>query len=114
MKLEEFYHEFHIWVVTRGPRYIAGILFLLAGIWLIKFLRARIRARMSKREVHSSLQPFLLSLAITSLYVLLIVSVMNILGFEMTIFATIIGAFSVAAGLALSGTFQNFAGGVLI
>ena len=39
---------------------------------------------------------------------------MNIIGFELTIFTTIIGAFSVAAGLALSGTFQNFAGGVLI
>ena len=39
---------------------------------------------------------------------------MNIIGFKLTIFTTIIGAFSVAAGLALSGTFQNFAGGVLI
>jgi small conductance mechanosensitive channel len=39
---------------------------------------------------------------------------MNIIGFQLTIFTTIIGAFSVAAGLALSGTFQNFAGGVLI
>jgi small conductance mechanosensitive channel len=39
---------------------------------------------------------------------------MNVIGWEMTIFTTIIGAFSVAAGLALSGTFQNFAGGVLI
>ena len=69
---------------------------------------------MSNRKVHSSLQPFFLSLSITALYVLLIITVMNIIGFELTIFTTIIGAFSVAAGLALSGTFQNFAGGVLI
>lgn len=69
---------------------------------------------MLQREVHSSLQPFLLSLTITSLYILLIISVINIFGFQLTIFTTIIGAFSVAAGLALSGTFQNFAGGVLI
>jgi len=39
---------------------------------------------------------------------------MQLVGFQLTIFTTIIGAFSVAAGLALSGTFQNFAGGVLI
>jgi len=32
----------------------------------------------------------------------------------MTLFAALIGAFGVAAGLALSGTFQNFASGVLI
>jgi small conductance mechanosensitive channel len=114
MKIEEFYNEFHVWVVTRGPRYVGGIIFFLIGLWLIRFLRSRIRSRMSKKQVHSSLQPFLLSLSITSLYVLLIISAMNIIGFELTIFTTIIGAFSVAAGLALSGTFQNFAGGVLI
>jgi small conductance mechanosensitive channel len=39
---------------------------------------------------------------------------MEIIGLHITVFTTIIGAFSVAAGLALSGTFQNFAGGVLI
>src|SRR6185312_5183593 len=33
---------------------------------------------------------------------------------EMTLFATVVGAFGVAAGLALSGTLQNFASGILI
>ncbi len=114
MRLEEFYKELHVWVLTRGPKYLAGLLFFFIGLWVIRFLRVRLRQRMTKRQVHSSLQPFLLSLSITSLYVLLIITAMNIIGFELTIFTTIIGAFSVAAGLALSGTFQNFAGGVLI
>jgi small conductance mechanosensitive channel len=39
---------------------------------------------------------------------------MQVLGIQMTIFAALIGALGVAAGLALSGTFQNFASGVLI
>ncbi|MGZ4008061.1 MAG: mechanosensitive ion channel family protein [Mucilaginibacter sp.] len=69
---------------------------------------------MSRNKIHSSLQPFFLSLTITGLYVLLVITVMQIIGLELTVFTTIIGAFSVAAGLALSGTFQNFAGGVLI
>jgi small conductance mechanosensitive channel len=114
MKVEEFYNELHVWVLTRGPKYLAGLLFFFIGLWVIRFLRLRLRQRMARRQIHSSLQPFLLSLSITSLYVLLIISAMNIIGFELTIFTTIIGAFSVAAGLALSGTFQNFAGGVLI
>jgi small conductance mechanosensitive channel len=114
MKVEEFYQELHKWIVTRGPSYVFGLVVFAIGLWVIRFLRSRLRDRMSKRKVHSSLQPFFLSLTITSLYVLLIISVMNIIGFELTIFTTIIGAFSVAAGLALSGTFQNFAGGVLI
>ncbi|MEB0260484.1 MULTISPECIES: mechanosensitive ion channel family protein [unclassified Mucilaginibacter] len=69
---------------------------------------------MSKREVHSSLQPFFLSLSITALYAVLIISVFNIIGFQLTFISTVIGALGVAAGLALSGTLQNFAGGVLI
>lgn len=114
MRIEEFYNEFHIWLINRGPIYVAGIIYFFIGLWFIRFLRSRMRDRMAKKHVHSSLQPFLLSLVITSLYILLIISVMNIIGFQLTIFTTIIGAFSVAAGLALSGTFQNFAGGVLI
>jgi len=114
MKLEEFYHQFHIWLVTRGPNYVAGILIFLTGIWFIRHLKSRIRMRMSKQQVHSTLQPFFLSLTITALYVLLTLSVFNIIGFELTFLSAIIASFGVAAGLALSGTFQNFAGGVLI
>ena len=114
MKAGEFYNQFHNWVLTQSPKYVFGVIILLIGLWLIRFLRSRLKQRMSRRKVHSSLQPFILSLTITILYVLLVISVMNIIGFELTIFTTIIGAFSVAAGLALSGTFQNFAGGVLI
>jgi small conductance mechanosensitive channel len=114
MKLDEFYKEFHTWLIHRGPNYLGGIIIFFIGIWFIKWLRNRLRTRMARRGIHSSLQPFFLSLTITAMYVLLVIWVMNIIGWEMTIFTTIIGAFSVAAGLALSGTFQNFAGGVLI
>jgi len=114
MKVEEFYHQFHLWLISRGPIYVGGIIIFFIGLWVIKFIRTRMRNRMIRRGIHSSLQPFFLSLTITALYVLLVIGVMNIIGWQMTIFTTIIGAFSVAAGLALSGTFQNFAGGVLI
>jgi len=114
MELKEFYHNFHVWLVNNGPRYIVGILLLIAGLWFIRFLRSHLSSRMSKKNVHSSLQPFFLSLAITVLYVLLIISVLGVFGYPITIFATLVGAMGVAAGLALSGTLQNFAGGVLI
>jgi small conductance mechanosensitive channel len=114
MKLEKLYDRVYNWSLTHGPDLLFGIVIFFIGLWFIKFLRVRIRDRMSKRKVHSSLQPFFLSLSITALYVLLIITVMEIVGLHITVFTTIIGAFSVAAGLALSGTFQNFAGGVLI
>ena len=114
MKLEKFYDQASQWVLINGSKLLIGIIILLVGLKLIKLFTVRIRARMSKREVHSSLQPFFLSLTITALYVLLIILVLNILGYPFSAFSTILGGFTVAVGLALSGTFQNFAGGVLI
>lgn len=114
MKLEKFYDKAYDWVFTHGPNIIVGFIILFVGLWLIRVLKTRIRAQMSKKEIHSSLQPFFLSLSITGLNILLVVVVMQIMGIGISLFTTILGAFTVAAGLALSGTFQNFAGGILI
>jgi small conductance mechanosensitive channel len=114
MKLQKYYDQAYDYLLVNGTRVIAAILILLIGLKLIRYVRARLINRMKKRGVHSSLQPFFLSLSITALYALLVILVMNVIGWPLTVFTTILGAFSVAAGLALSGTFQNFAGGVLI
>jgi small conductance mechanosensitive channel len=114
MRLDKLYDKAYDWVFTHGPNLFFGLILLVIGLRLIKFIRSRLRDRMSRNKIHSSLQPFFLSLSITALHILLIVTVMEIIGLQMTIFTTVIGAFSVAAGLALSGTLQNFAGGVLI
>lgn len=114
MELKEFYHDAHVWLVNNGPGFIVGILIFFVGLWFIKFLRSLLTKRMHKHAVHSSLQPFFLSLSITALYVLLGISTLSVMGYPITIFATLVGALGVAAGLALSGTLQNFAGGVLI
>ncbi|MGN6178426.1 MAG: mechanosensitive ion channel family protein [Mucilaginibacter sp.] len=108
------YDEALDWMFRIGPQIIFGLILLLLGLWLIRFLSKRLRAQMVKKKVHSSLQPFIISLTVTALYILLIILVMTIMGFQLTIFGTLIGAFGVAGGLALSGTLQNFAGGVLI
>lgn len=114
MRPEEFYHQFHIWLVANGQNYIFGLFIFIVGFWVIRLIKRRMRERMARNSVNSALRPFFQSLTVTALYVILILSVFKIIGFELTVFSTIIGAFGVAIGLALSGTFQNFAGGVLI
>ncbi len=69
---------------------------------------------MQQKAIDNTAKPFLLSLAGVALRVLLILGVMQVVGIEMTLFATLVGAFGVAAGLALSGTLQNFASGIII
>ena len=113
-RLENYYNLVYDWLLLNGTRLIGGFILLIIGLKVIKFLRLRLRSRMDKRQVHSSLQQFFLSLSITSLYALLGLLVTTTVGVPLAAFTTIIGGFSVAVGLALSGTFQNFAGGVLI
>jgi small conductance mechanosensitive channel len=114
MELKEFYHKFHVWAVENGPTAVTGLLLFFVGLWFISTLRKRITRHIRSTAVHSALQPFFLSLTVAALYSALIFTVLNLIGFQLTFMSTIIGAFGVAAGLALSGTLQNFAGGVLI
>jgi len=119
MKLEEldlhaFYLETYHWLLVHGTMFVLSLLLLVIGLRLIKFVGNRLRNRMSRQMVHSSLQPFFLSVSLTALYILLFVSVLAINKIDIINVSTILGGATVAIGLALSGTFQNFAGGVLI
>lgn len=67
-----------------------------------------------KRKLDRSLMSFVLSLIRIVLYFILIVTVVGILGIETSSFLALFASAGVAVGLALSGTLQNFAGGVLI
>jgi small-conductance mechanosensitive channel len=67
-----------------------------------------------KRNLDRSLATFILSLISIVLYFILIVTVIGILGVETSSFLALFASAGVAVGLALSGTLQNFAGGVLI
>ncbi|RZL41517.1 MAG: mechanosensitive ion channel family protein, partial [Pedobacter sp.] len=91
-----------------------GLIVLFVGFWLIRLVTKWIGGRMQKRNVDATAKPFLISLLGVVLRILLILAVMQILGMEMTLFTALVGAFGVAAGLALSGTLQNFASGIII
>jgi small conductance mechanosensitive channel len=114
MDIHIVYNKAFNWLLDHGPKLIFGIIVFFIGLWVIKVLKNTLKHRMSRKQVHSSLQPFFLSLSITALYIVLIVLVLGIIGIQPTFFTTIVGAATVAAGLALSGTLQNFAGGIMI
>src|ERR1700741_3092887 len=95
------------WLLDHGTPLLISLLVLYIGLKIIKVIGNRLRNRMSRIKVHSSLQPFFLSLAITALYCALILAVFNINGYELSAFTSILGGATVAIGLALSGTFQN-------
>jgi small conductance mechanosensitive channel len=114
INVEKIYDRVFDWVLTYGPKILLGIIVLIVGLWVIRLLLKWAQSGMHKKDVDPSVKPFLLSLIGVALRVLLLLGVMQIIGVQMTLFAAIIGAFGVAAGLALSGTLQNFASGILI
>ncbi|MCE6990137.1 mechanosensitive ion channel family protein [Dyadobacter sp. CY323] len=114
MKLSQFYNQVYAWMLRTGPSFLLGAGVLIIGFWLIRILSRYMHAHMFRKKIDPSLTPFLLSLTITTLRILLLISVMQIVGIQMTVFAALVGAIGVAAGLALSGTLQNFTSGVLI
>jgi small conductance mechanosensitive channel len=100
--------------VSYGPKLIGAIVVLLIGLWVINMIVKATDRLMKKRKMDESLKPFLRGMINVVLKVLLVVSVMGMVGIEMTSFIAILGAAGLAVGMALSGTLQNFAGGVII
>lgn len=86
----------------------------LLGKFLIKRLYKWLRKVLIHKGTDASLTSFVLSLVKITLFFILIISVIGILGLETSSFMALFASAGVAVGLALSGTLQNFAGGVLI
>lgn len=93
---------------------VIAIVVFYVGKYIIKKLYSFVVNILNKRNVDPSLGTFIMSLVRIVLYFILIVTVIGILGLETSSFLALFASAGVAIGMALSGTLQNFAGGVLI
>ena len=101
-------------VKAYAPKALMALVVLILGLWVIGMITKAMVRVMRKREVDPSLIPFLKVLTSTLLKVMLVISVIQMVGVETTSFIAVLGAAGLAVGMALSGTLQNFAGGVMI
>ncbi|MCM1336953.1 MAG: mechanosensitive ion channel [Candidatus Amulumruptor caecigallinarius] len=101
-------------MVSFAIHLVAAILVFYIGRFIIKWLYGLVRKVMLHRHVDRSLSTFVLSMVKMLLYFILVVTVIGILGIETSSFLALFASAGVAVGMALSGTLQNFAGGVLI
>ena len=101
-------------VMTYSPKIVYALITLIIGLWVVRMITNAVSKVMVKRNIDASLAPFLMSLINTLLKIMVIITVMTMLGIQMTSFIAILGAAGFAIGMALSGTLQNFAGGVMI
>ena len=96
------------------PRLLAAILIIWIGFKLIKLLKRSLIHILERRNAERSIQSFLSSLIDALLRILFIIMAMDVIGIKATSFIAILGALGLAVGMALQGTLQNFAGGVII
>jgi len=114
MNTEKILEQLTQIAVEYGPKLLGAIVVLIIGGWVIKGLIRATGRMMDKSKMDESLKPFLKGLVGMLLKALLFISVLGMIGIEMTSFIAILGAVGLAVGMALSGTLQNFAGGVMI
>ena len=101
-------------VASFGTKLIAAIAIWVVGFWIVKKVVASISFAMKKHDVEPSLASFTQSFLSITLKVFVVIIILTTLGVQMTSIVAVLGAASLAVGMALSGTLQNVAGGMVI
>ena len=102
------------YLVPFGLKLVAAIVVLLLGRWVIKLTKKGLTKMMLRRNSDPSLASFVMSLVSVLLTFFLIMAIVGILGINTSSLVALLASAGLAIGMALSGTLQNFAGGVMI
>ena len=97
-----------------GLKVLAALAIYFVGAWLIKKIRNLLKRIFDKRDFEPAIESFIQSIVGIALWIILIIAVIGTLGVETTSFAALLAGGGMAIGLALNGTVQNFAGGIMI
>ncbi|CAE7821812.1 mscS [Symbiodinium microadriaticum] len=100
--------------VTYGLRVVSALVALVIGLYIVNLVVKLIGKVLERSDTAPSLVGFVRSLVSILLKIMVYITAIGMLGVEMTSFIAILGAAGLAVGMALSGTLQNFAGGVMI
>lgn len=100
-----------LWVVIK---LVIALIVYYIGRWVLRRLIRLVDVAMERRNVDQSLRVFTRSSVRAIFTLLLILIVVSTLGVNVTSLIAVASAATLAIGMALSGTAQNFAGGVMI
>ena len=109
-----FLEVFKDTMIAFGLKVLAALIIFLIGIWLIRAVKAGLKRMFTRRKTEQTIASFVTSFATISLTILLIVISISTLGVDTTSLAALLAAGGLAVGMALSGTVQNFAGGIML
>jgi len=100
--------------ISFGLKVVAALLIYLIGIWLIRKVKSLMMKIFTKKGTEKTLVTFTTSFVSILLTAIVIIIAIGTLGVNTTSLAALLAAGGMAIGMALSGTVQNFAGGIMI
>jgi small conductance mechanosensitive channel len=97
-----------------GLKVMAAFLIYLVGAWFIRKIKGILKRIFERKGTDSAVSSFVQSITSIALTVMLVITTVGILGIDTTSLAALLAGGGMAIGLALNGTVQNFAGGIMI
>ncbi len=101
-------------IIAFGINVCIAIAIFAVGKIVIGILMKIVKKFFKRANIEISVQKFLISLVRAILYFILFIILCNQVGIQTTSFVALLSTASLTIGLALQGSFSNFAGGVLI
>lgn len=114
MSADEIKQVVTTFVMSFSIKLVKVLLIWFVGRWVLKRVLNLLKRIMEKHIDNVSVRTFIISIIDVVVMILLILMVIGVLGIDTSSFIAIFASAGVAIGMALSGTLQNFAGGVMI
>lgn len=114
MTADEIFSALFSHLLAFGLKFVGALIIFFAGRWLMQRFSRFIMHMLERRHVELSVQSFLGSFINIVFMLILVVLVIGIFGVNTTSFVALFASAGVAIGMALSGSLQNFAGGLMI
>lgn len=100
--------------ISFGIKVLAAVLIYMAGAWLIRKIKNMLGKIFERKNTDAAISSFVKSIVSIALTVMLIIVTVGTLGIDTTSIAALLAGGGMAIGMALNGTVQNFAGGIMI
>ena len=109
-----FWQEVGESMLQFGIKVLAALVLFIVGMLLIRWVKNILARVFEKRKTEPTIASFVSSFVSISLPVLLVLITVSTLGVNTTSLAALLAAGGMAIGMALSGTVQNLAGGIML
>jgi len=104
----------NLYAIPWGINIVMALAIFVVGRWIAKILLGVVDKMFNKAGMDPMLVKFVHSILNALLLLFIIIASLDQLGVDTTSFIALIGAAGLAVGLALQGSLQNFAAGVLL